>query len=597
MFQKLFHLFCFVFCTALLAQAQGKTNRLLFTADLDGSQEVPAVNTSARGLVSFLLTEDRSTIYLHGVFSGLSGPVTGCHIHIGAPGATGPVFTDFTAKVTGNRINAILQVPAGFIANALKNNLYFNVHTAANPSGEIRGALTLVADRQFAAILNGLEETPPVVVPATGVFRLTSFPGAATAHYIGSFNGLSGALTGSHIHSGAQGISGPVVTDLSTGLPGLLVGDLDLSALPADFEEKLVANQLYVNLHTAANPTGEIRGQLRSLGPITFESLLNGDQETPPVATGAIGTAIASLSPTLDTLTYFVSATGLTPTAAHLHLGAGGVAGPVIVALTTTPAPNFYTGKAVLTTAQLGALLQGEIYVNIHTAANPNGEIRGQLQSNIRRVYAFDLCGAQEAPAVNSNAVGSAVVSVDNGNTNLHYQVVADGLSGPATAAHFHTGQVGVSGPVLLPVDVPSPASGGVISINGNDAVAIENQNIYLNVHTAANPGGEIRGQVTRVVSCAENVSTQQPVIGRIGTYPNPTSGQSFLQTEVLENFDGQVAICDWTGRAVEVQNVSFNTGEQLISLNMSHLPAGVYVVQIRNFTRGVVGGVKLVKE
>ncbi|MBC7776171.1 MAG: CHRD domain-containing protein [Phycisphaerae bacterium] len=586
----------FSFILPNLVSAQGPNNRLLFVADLTGGQEVPSVTTAARGVATFLFSEDLSTITVHAVFSGLSGPITASHVHSGIEGISGPVFTNFSSNIDNHSLNATITNPVGFLAKALRKELYLNVHTSANPGGEIRGQLVLMTDVQYAAILNGLEEVPSVLTTATGVFRFTYFPGNTKGHYIASYNGLSGAATAAHIHNAATGVSGPVVTPLSTGLPNTYVGDLDFSALPADFLQKLKDKLLYVNVHTAANPGGEIRGQLKSLGPITFETVLNGDQETPPVTTSAIGTAVASLNPTLDSLTYFVSVTGLTPTAAHFHTGPAGTAGPVLVPL-ATPAPNFYTGTVAITPTQLANFLKGGVYVNVHTAANPGGEIRGQMESNLRRVYAFDLCGDQEVPSNNSPALGAAAVTVDHLNTNLSYLYIVDGLSGPASAAHIHNGAFGVSGSVLKPLNTPSPTATGVIQITGNDAVLFESDNTYINVHTAAFPGGEIRGQLRRAITCAENVGVHNPVISEMSVFPNPSSGQTEIRLEVAEAFEGQLVLTDLTGKIIRSENHTFTAGSQVLPVNLSALPVGLYVAQIRSTEHGIVASFKMVKE
>lgn len=578
--------------------AQGKNNRLLFVANLNGEQEVPAVVTDARGIATFLFSEDLSTISVHGVFSGLSGPITGCHVHDGVEGVTGPVFTNFSSNLDGHSLRAEIPVPTDFLSKGLKKALYLNVHTAANPAGEIRGQLALMNDVQYVATLNGLEEVPPVLTTATGVFRLTYSPGSSKASYFASYNGLSGAPSAAHIHNGATGVSGPVVVGLSAGGTGTYSGELDLSALPSDFLQKLEDGQLYVNVHTAANPAGEIRGQLRSLGPITFEATLNGDQETPPVTTSAIGSAVATLNATLDTLTYFVSATGLSPSAAHFHLAPPGTAGGVIAPLGATPAPNFYTGAVALNSSQVGSLFAGDIYVNVHTAANPAGEIRGQMEPNLRRVFAFDLCGEQEVPSNSSAGQGVATVTINRLNTHLDYFFVADGLSGPASAAHIHDAAFGVNGPVLFPLNTPNPVSSGQFQITGNDATKLESGGTYLNVHTAMHPGGEIRGQVRRMLSCSENVGVSEPLISEISVSPNPSSAQTEIRMYVNESFDGQLLLTDLTGKIVHRRNYSFEAGSSamVLTLDLSALPSGLYMAQIRSQTHGFVNTFKLVR-
>ena len=583
--------------TAISATAQfGTNNRILFVANMTGQQEVPAVNTAARGVVTFLFSEDRSTISVHGVFTGLSGPITACHIHTGVEGVSGPVLTNFTPNLSGNRVRAEIAVPAGLLAKGLLQQLYFNVHTAANPGGEIRGQLELMTDEFYVAVLNGLNETPPVLVTATGVGLFAHSPGSSFARYSAVVNGLTGPVTASHIHNGASGVAGPVVAPLSVS-GNTLNGNLDLSALSSDFLQKLHDGDLYINVHTAANPGGEIRSQLTPIGPLAFETFLNGDQETPPVTTSAVGIAVAGLNATLDSLTYFVQATGLTPTAAHFHKAAPGTAGGVVVALVQSPVANLYTAKIAVNSTFVSDLLNGNIYVNIHTAANPGGEIRGQMEPLLRRVYAFDLCGDQEVPATGSSAQGAAVISTDRLNTHLSYLYVVDGLSGPATAAHIHDGAFGVGGPVYLPVNTPAPVGSGQFQISGTDAVKLESGNTYLNVHTAANPGGEIRGQVVRGLNCSANTPVVEPATATQAIFPNPTSGDATLSLLVHQPFDGQLILGDPAGRTVFTENHTFVAGAQVLSLDMSTLPAGLYFGQIVSAQYGTIYAFKIVKE
>lgn len=576
----------------------GTTNRLLFTTDMSGQQEVPSVTTDARGIATVFLSEDRTTMSIHAVFSGLSGPITGCHFHTGAEAVNGPVLINLTSNIVGNRLHADIPVTAAFLSSALKNQIYLNVHTAANPSGEIRGQLTLMYDNLYAAALTGMNEVPPVTTTATGLFKMSYPPGYFFFQYAGETNGLSGPITQAHIHDGAEGVAGPVVTALNTSSSNSMVGTLsliDVLNVTPNFLEKLDNGTLYVNAHTSANPSGEIRGQLRNLGPLAFESTLNGDQETPPVTTGAFGVAVAGLNTTLDTLTYMVGVNGITPTNAHFHLGAPGVAGPVIVALTTT-APNFYAAKVPVTANQVTQLFKGNVYINIHTAANPAGEIRGQLEPLLRRAYVFDLCGEQVAPSSGSSAQGAGWITTDNLNTQLTYRYIVDGLSGPAVASQIHEGAPGVSGPTYLGVFLPNPVSSGQFQIDGNVTTKLESGNTYLNISTAAFPDGEIRGQILREFSCSENVSISELSITALKVMPNPTSGRTVIQFFAEDKFDGQLTIADLTGRVVRQENYYFTAGEQAIQLDFSSLPGGLYIARLRN-NQGAQKSFKLIRE
>jgi len=80
------------------------------------------------------------------------------------------------------------------------------------------------------------------------------------------------------------------------------------------------------------------------------------------------------------TMVASVATSGITGTAAHIHEGAVGVAGPVIFPLTeTTPGSGKWGTSVVLTDAQLATLKAGGYYFNVHSAAFPDGEIRGQI--------------------------------------------------------------------------------------------------------------------------------------------------------------------------------------------------------------------------
>jgi hypothetical protein len=131
--------------------------------------------------------------------------------------------------------------------------------------------------------------------------------------------------------------------------------------------------------------------------------------------------------------------------------------------------------------------------------------------------FGATLKGASEVPPVTANATGTATFTVSG--TSVTYKITASGLSGNATAAHIHLGPSTASGPVVVPFPAQAIVNGpdGSVTISGSFTAAdvkpqanppIKNLddllaqmragNTYVNIHTAAHPAGEIRGQISQ---------------------------------------------------------------------------------------------------
>lgn len=106
---------------------------------------------------------------------------------------------------------------------------------------------------------------------------------------------------------------------------------------------------------------------------------LAGDQEVPAVKTDASGSGTIMVNAD-KTVSGSVMTKGVSATAAHIHEGAAGKNGGVIIPLTKNGDTFSVPAGAKLTDAQYAAYQKGELYVNVHSAANPNGEIRAQLK-------------------------------------------------------------------------------------------------------------------------------------------------------------------------------------------------------------------------
>ncbi len=183
-----------------------------------------------------------------------------------------------------------------------------------------------------------------------------------------------------------------------------------------------------------------IRGEQCDDGGSAYTATLTGAQETPAVVTAATGTATFTLNGD-QTLTYNVTTSGLSGTAAHIHSGAAGVSGSILFPL--SGGPSTWSGTtAAFTPAQIALLKRGGLYVNVHTTANPNGEIRGQI--GFAASVSGDGCSAD---CRSNETCGNGVIDTvtgeacDDGNT-----VSGDGCSSTCqfeSCSYFSSGALG----------------------------------------------------------------------------------------------------------------------------------------------------------
>ena len=108
---------------------------------------------------------------------------------------------------------------------------------------------------------------------------------------------------------------------------------------------------------------------------------LSGAEEVPPVTTSASGSGTITVKDD-KTVSGSVKTEGVAGTMAHIHMGKAGTNGPVIITLNKSSDGNTWSvpAGAKLTDAQYDAYKAGGLYVNVHSAANKGGEVRGQLK-------------------------------------------------------------------------------------------------------------------------------------------------------------------------------------------------------------------------
>lgn len=356
----------------------------------------------------------------------------------------------------------------------------------------ILASSALAQVRYFSASLDGAQEVPANASAGQG-FGIVRFDASTNAVQMFCYHSsLSAGAVAAHMHQGAFGVNGGVVIGLASSAPNTWTGSGVLTPAQAT---TLNTGGMYFNVHTTTFPGGEIRGQIVESRSTRYAGVLSGAQEVPPNGSAATGTAVAWLHEPDNRLVYAVQSSGLTSVvAAHIHLGAAGSNGPVEFALNGSGGTYFgLTPK--LTAAQLTALQANNYYVNVHTAAFPGGELRAQLLRDLGSHFTATCAGANEVPPTPSLSVGGAqIVLSPSGQVQLTggFRPLASG----AIAAHVHRGGVGVNGPVVFALGFAGGVLSGSYTPTAADLADLRSGLWYVNIHSTAFPGGELRGQL-----------------------------------------------------------------------------------------------------
>lgn len=124
------------------------------------------------------------------------------------------------------------------------------------------------------------------------------------------------------------------------------------------------------------------------------------------------------------------------------------------------------------------------------------GSCASMMPGNVR--LGGTLTGAQEVPPVSTAGTGTLDATYDKSTRKLAYTITYSGLSGPATAGHFHgPAAMGQNAGVVVPFANAASPIRGEATLTDAQAADLLAGRWYANVHTAAHPGGEIRAQVT----------------------------------------------------------------------------------------------------
>ncbi len=233
----------------------------------------------------------------------------------------------------------------------------------------------------------------------------------------------------------------------------------------------------------------------------TFPVTLTPGLLFPAVTTAATGTGSFTINTANGAISGNVMLSGTIATVQIGDAYAGNSSTPALIILTQNSGnANEWDVPAStsLTAGQLIDLAAGKLYVVMNSAAHPNGELRAQLLPSGFSIKVATLTGGAEVPAVVSAGTGLAVATVDSTGMKAAVHVHVSGIS--ATLAEVDTGAVGAVGAQLAPLAVDALDPNHYL----NEAVTLTSQNVtdygsglwYANVLSAANPTGELRGQI-----------------------------------------------------------------------------------------------------
>ncbi len=358
-------------------------NTTSLSTNLTAAQVVGASTETGTASAALTLNLDDRTLSGTVTLTGLTA--TGATIRSGFAGEQGP------AIVTLQQDNATRwSVPPNTVlAQADRNALdaggiHVLVTTSAHPAGAVRGQLLRGGVTVQFVNLAGTQEVPLLTSAATGVGAITlnRSSGAIAVHV--NTVGLDNAIA-AHVHRAIAGVNGPILVGLSQDPADPKHWfSADDAALDAAGLQALDAAQLYLNVHSPANPGGEIRAQIVPSTMAVLFVTLSGAEEVPPVATSARAMGAVTFDPAFPTgnIAVHLNTSGLDDAAmAHVHQGTVGANGPVLIGLNRDPneVKHWQSDAAVLNSAGIQAFNAGDLYLNVHTPANPNGAVRGQI--------------------------------------------------------------------------------------------------------------------------------------------------------------------------------------------------------------------------
>ncbi|MCH8306269.1 MAG: CHRD domain-containing protein [Candidatus Marinimicrobia bacterium] len=575
------------------------------SASLSGGNSVPPVTSSATGTFTGALTNDWTELHYSITIEGLTPTIA--HFHNGAFDATGGVVKtlDFSNGMTISGVwsssDGTQPFTTEMLNELLAGRIYVNIHTTDNPGGEIRGNIEIPVF--FKAMLSGDKIVPdPITSPGVGTGGFLLFGYEREFGYALNVTGLT--PTASHFHGGSATGTGGVLKTIDL-VDDFAEGDWlgeDTQPLTDSLITELLLGNIYVNIHTTDNPGGEIRSQVEREDATSFFAFINGGNQVPSNASISSGFAVLTLNSAQTQVEYDITLSQLSAdslTAAHFHNAGAGISAGVVKTLDFVDghASGVWSasdGSQPLTPELVEELLSGRLYVNVHTNAFPAGEIRGQVI--VISGYNAQLSGSQSVPPVTSSGSGtftSLFFYADSG-AELEYNITVEGLT--ITAAHFHAGAAGVAGGVIKTITFDGNSAEGIWTADDAQPLTddivdmIRSGGVYVNIHTSANLGGEIRGQllpgiIEVPIGVVDEDVAQLPTKFQLKqNYPNPFNPATSIEYSIP--YEDKIVLTIYNILGEEVVRLIDETqpaGNYAITWDAANIASGIYFYKLQS--------------
>ncbi|MGH9362160.1 MAG: CHRD domain-containing protein, partial [Thermoanaerobaculia bacterium] len=533
-----------------------------FTAD--GGQMVPPNGSPATASCSADLNDPATALFVqctHDV------PVpASAHLHEAPARENGPLA--FTFPSPDSPFSANVPMMPLLVAEFAATFLYVEIHgqppaAEGDPVSDIRGQIG----------------TPPPA-PLTGTIRIskqTFPPGGAGFGFTDNVPGGPAAFALDHgqtqVFAGVgTGVYTVTEDDPGTTPGGYALGDLDCD--DADSTADPFTRTATIDLDAGEVVTCRFENFQTPSGDETFIFHLSGDQEVPPVASPATGGCYGELDSAAGELVLVCVHNVTGPTLMHIHRAPAGANGPIVFNLgdPTSPVQATWSG---MTPADVADLLAGNLYVNIHTAGRPEGEIRGQILERTVDTVAFTADGAQMVPPNSTTATASCLADLNAAATELAVECTHD--LAPADVAHVHEGPPGINGPLVFTFAAAASPIAGDVPMSPRLLADFAAGFLYVEIH-GPDPGDEsaaaaaIRGRIGE----PPPVPTTGTI--RIVKQTFPAGGTGFAFTDDIPGGPGTFSLDD--GETQVLANVGPGTWT-VTELDPAATPGGFTLAEV----------------